>query len=69
MQVMFHLHESASLRIPSSTISVESGCFSYFFIKSLINFSATRIVLSKEIRISRITLCLLVQLPHPNQAY
>lgn len=39
------------------TPSVESGCFPYSITKALRNLSATRsIVLSKEIRIPRITL-------------
>jgi hypothetical protein len=36
--------------------SVETECFPYFFTSSFINVSAIRIVLSKEIWISRITL-------------
>jgi hypothetical protein len=36
--------------------SVEIECFPYFFINTFKNCSATSIVLSKEIRISRITL-------------
>jgi hypothetical protein len=42
--------------VPCFTISVETGCFPYSITKALRNLSATSIVLSKEIRVPRITL-------------
>jgi hypothetical protein len=50
MQMMIHIQEFTSLRIPCTTTpSVETGCFPYFFTRSFINVSAIMIVLSKEI--------------------
>jgi hypothetical protein len=68
MMMMFYLLRSLQAyecHVPSS---VESECFPYFLTNEVRNHSVTRIVLSKEMCIPRISLLIESTAIHNNQA-